>query len=109
MHQNDRRFRSRMVADVDPVLVPLHNRLLVDHHSLRTEWHRTSDYPAAPPHNTPPIGSGRRQAASRAYRPADAFAIYGRQKYPGSIDIGPSRPARRLDDFRPVVGDLNLI
>src|SRR5215472_18318056 len=41
MHQNDRRFRSRMVADVDPVSVPLHKRLLVDHHSLRT-WHRAT-------------------------------------------------------------------
>jgi hypothetical protein len=37
VHQNDRRFRPRMLADVDPVSISLHKRLLVDHHSLRTE------------------------------------------------------------------------
>jgi hypothetical protein len=39
VHQNDRRFRPRMVADVDLVSVPLHKSLLVDHHSLWKQCH----------------------------------------------------------------------
>src|SRR5262245_2394071 len=35
MHENDRRSRPWVVPDVDPVLVPPHNALLVGHHSLR--------------------------------------------------------------------------
>ena len=38
---NDRRFRARVVSNVDPVLVPLHKSLLVDHRSLWNESHRT--------------------------------------------------------------------
>jgi len=34
VHENDRRFRPRVVSDVDPVLVPLNKSLLVGHHSL---------------------------------------------------------------------------
>src|SRR5262249_24693698 len=40
MDQNDRRIRPRIVADVDPVSIPLHKRLLVDPHALRPEWPR---------------------------------------------------------------------
>jgi hypothetical protein len=32
MHQNDRRFLSRVFSDVDPVLIPLYESLWVDHH-----------------------------------------------------------------------------
>src|SRR5215467_1438411 len=38
MHQNDRRFLSRMISNVDPMLIPLYESLLVDHFSLRKEW-----------------------------------------------------------------------
>ena len=41
VHHNDRRFRPRVVSNVDPVLVPLHKSLLVDHRSLWKESHRT--------------------------------------------------------------------
>ena len=34
MHENDRRFRPRVVSDVDPVFVPLNKSLLVDHYYL---------------------------------------------------------------------------
>jgi hypothetical protein len=37
MHQDDRRFRTRVFSDVDPVSVPLHESLLVGHHSLGKE------------------------------------------------------------------------
>ena len=43
MHENDRRFRSRVFSDVDPVLIPLHNSLLVDHHSLRKGCRLTTE------------------------------------------------------------------
>jgi hypothetical protein len=36
MHQNDRRFLPRMLSDVDPMLIPRHESLLVDHQVLRT-------------------------------------------------------------------------
>src|SRR6516164_11671923 len=36
VHENDRRSRSRVVPDVDPVLVPAHNGLLIGHHFLPT-------------------------------------------------------------------------
>jgi hypothetical protein len=39
-----------MVADVDPVSVPLHKRLLVDHHSLGKEGHLTIEKPAGVAH-----------------------------------------------------------
>jgi hypothetical protein len=42
MHQNDRRFLSRVFSDVDPMLVPLYENLLVDHHSLRKGWQLVS-------------------------------------------------------------------
>src|SRR5215475_11194907 len=42
VHENDRRFRPRVISDVDPVLVPLNKRFLVGHHSLGTE-HRAAD------------------------------------------------------------------
>jgi hypothetical protein len=35
------RFRARVVSNVDPVLVPLHKSLFVDHRSLWNEIHRT--------------------------------------------------------------------
>ncbi len=38
MHQNDGRFLSRVFSDVDPVLIPLYESLLVDHHSLGKGW-----------------------------------------------------------------------
>src|SRR5262249_18364897 len=41
VHQNDRWFRPRLVPDVDPVSVPLHKSLLVDHHSLGKDCRRT--------------------------------------------------------------------
>jgi hypothetical protein len=41
MHQNDRRFLSRLFSDVEPILVPLYESLFVDHHSLRKGWHIT--------------------------------------------------------------------
>ena len=41
MHQNDCWFLSRVFSDVDPVLIPLYESLLVDHHSLRKGWHLT--------------------------------------------------------------------
>src|SRR5215470_6698862 len=37
MHQNDRRFLSRMISNVDPMLIPLYESLLVDHFCLRKE------------------------------------------------------------------------
>src|SRR6516225_2140587 len=43
MHENDRRFHPRVVPDVDPVLVPPHNALVVGHYSLRTGCHLTWD------------------------------------------------------------------
>jgi hypothetical protein len=46
MHHNDRWFRPRMVADVDPVSVPLHKRLFVGHHSLRKRASEDCDYAA---------------------------------------------------------------
>src|SRR5262245_4484154 len=42
VHHNDRRFRPRVVSNVDPVMVPLHKSLLVDHRSLGKESHRTT-------------------------------------------------------------------
>ena len=41
MHHNDRRFRPRVVSNVDSVLLPLHESLFVDHRSLWKESHRT--------------------------------------------------------------------
>src|SRR5262249_4245638 len=39
VHQHDRRFLARVVADVDAVSVPLHESLLVGHRSLRKGYH----------------------------------------------------------------------
>src|SRR5262249_4644953 len=47
VHENDRRFRPRVISDVDPVLVPLNKSLLVGHHSLGTECHITDRVCAA--------------------------------------------------------------
>jgi hypothetical protein len=44
VHENDRRFRPRVISDVDPVLVPLNKSFLVSHHSLGTE-RRAADKP----------------------------------------------------------------
>jgi hypothetical protein len=41
MHQNDRRFLSRVFSNVDPVLVPLYESLLVDNHSDRSNSQRS--------------------------------------------------------------------
>src|SRR6516225_7836146 len=41
VHENDRRFRSRVVSDVDPVVVPLNQSLLVGHLYPGTECHIT--------------------------------------------------------------------
>jgi hypothetical protein len=51
MHQNDRRFCSRVIPDVDPMVVPLYKSLLVDHHSLWKECRPTciSDDPQKTP------------------------------------------------------------
>jgi hypothetical protein len=38
---DDRRFRPGVVSNVDPVLVPLHKSLFVDHRSFWKESHRT--------------------------------------------------------------------
>ena len=40
LHLYDRRFCPRVVSNVDPVLVPRHKSLLVDHRSLRKETQR---------------------------------------------------------------------
>src|SRR6476661_4010147 len=45
VHENDRRLRSRVVSDVDPVLVALNKSLLVGHHALGTECHLTEREP----------------------------------------------------------------
>src|SRR5262249_6046144 len=42
MHQDDRRALPRVVPDVDPMLVPLYESLLVVHHSLGKDCQRTS-------------------------------------------------------------------
>src|SRR5262245_15792383 len=42
VHENDRRFRPRVVPDVDPVLVPPHKRLLVGQRSFGMEVHLTT-------------------------------------------------------------------
>src|SRR5262245_44388076 len=41
MHENDRRIFPQLLSDVDPVLVPLHKRLFVGHHSLGDGNRRT--------------------------------------------------------------------
>src|SRR6516162_2214413 len=45
VHENDRRSRPGVVPDVDPVLVPPHNGVLVGHGSLPTECHLTPEVP----------------------------------------------------------------
>src|SRR5262249_19162885 len=40
VHQNDRRIRPRVVTDVDPVLVPPHESLLVSHRCLGKDGHQ---------------------------------------------------------------------
>ena len=44
VHENDRRFRPRVISDVDPVLAPPNESFLVGHHSLETE-RRAADKP----------------------------------------------------------------
>src|SRR5215471_21799981 len=39
MHQDDRRFLSRIFSDEDPVFIPLYEGLLVSHHFLRNGRH----------------------------------------------------------------------
>ena len=41
VHENDRRFRPRVVSDVDPMVIPLNKSLLVGHHYLGTECYAT--------------------------------------------------------------------
>jgi hypothetical protein len=44
VHENDRRFRSGVISDVDPVVVPPNKSFLVGHHFLGTE-RRAADKP----------------------------------------------------------------
>src|SRR5512135_2415079 len=88
MHQNDRWFRARVVSDIDPVLVPLHKSLLVDHHSLRKGCHPTciSDDPQKTPlqpqnapdaRDTAIAGGATRPASGLTRRPALPHAPSG--------------------------------
>jgi hypothetical protein len=45
--RDERRFLSRIFSEVNPVLIPLYESLLVDHHSIRKGWRL--DFMAAEP------------------------------------------------------------
>ena len=57
------------------------------------------------------VSMTRRNQASELLRAAARMRLEREAAAMGetSYAVGPSRPALRLDDFRPVAGDLNLI